>query len=624
MCGIMGYVGKRNALPIVIDGLKKLEYRGYDSAGVALLAENGIFLAKKAGRVAELEQHVQGSAFAKASADKSVSDIPKGNLAIAHTRWATHGKPTDINAHPHSDCKKEIFIVHNGIIENHQELKEALQREGHIFSSETDSEVIAHLIERQLIMENKISLEDAVTEALGHVTGTFGVAVISKKDGQKIVAARRGSPLILGVGDGEYVLASDASAIVGVTKQAVYLHDNELVSVSPDGFHIFNLSKKPLEKNIQTIEWDTESAQKGGFSHFMKKEIFEQPETLKNSLRGRLMEDGFAKLGGLEDVKERFLSSKQISIIACGTSYYAGMLGKYFFEEIAGIPVSVERASEFRYRNPVMGPDYTAIFISQSGETADTIHALREAKKRGALTLGIVNVVGSTLARESDAGVYNHAGPEIGVASTKAFLSQIGVLMLIALFLKKKNGASSTNGLDMVHEFKALPSKMEKILKRDSEIKSLAQKYLSYSNFAFIGRKYQFPVALEGALKLKEIAYRYAEGYAAGELKHGPLALIDGNMPVIALAVKDSIYEKVISNIEEVKARGGKVIAIASESDKRIGAIADDVIFIPESLEMLSPMLSVIPLQLFAYHTAALLGLDVDKPRNLAKSVTVE
>lgn len=612
MCGIMGYVGKRDALPIVIDGLKRLEYRGYDSAGVALWTGNDIFLAKKAGRVADLENFLS-------------LPLRSGVTAIAHTRWATHGKPTDTNAHPHADCKKEIFIVHNGIIENYHELKEALQREGHIFDSETDSEVIAHLVERQFALENKLSLEDAVLGALRHITGTFGVAVISKNDPKKIVAARRGSPLILGVGDGEYVIASDASAIVDTTKHAIYLHDNELVSVSPEGFRIFNLSKKPIEKNIQIIEWDTESAQRGGFPHFMKKEIFEQPETLKNSLRGRLLENGFAKLGGLEDIKDRFLSSKQISIISCGTSYYAGMLGKYYFEEIAGIPVSVERASEFRYRNPVLGADSTTIFISQSGETADTIYALREAKKKGALTLGIVNVVGSTLARESDAGVYNHAGPEIGVASTKAFLSQIGVLMLVSLFLKKKHGLEvDLYGLDMVHEFKALPSKMEKILKRDLEIKSLAKKYLPYSNFAFIGRKYQFPVALEGALKLKEIAYRYAEGYAAGELKHGPLALVDNNMPIVALAVKDSIYEKVVSNIEEVKARGGKVIAIATEGDRRIGTIADDVIFIPESLEMLSPMLSVIPLQLFAYHTAVLLGLDVDKPRNLAKSVTVE
>lgn len=612
----MGYIGKRDALPIVLEGLKRLEYRGYDSAGVVLCDGNNIFIKKTAGKVAVLEN---------ALADFNFS----GNVAIAHTRWATHGKPTDTNAHPHGDCKGEIFVVHNGIIENYLELKEALKREGHAFASETDSEVIAHLIERQFAMDQKINLENAVIETLRHLVGTFGIAVISKKDPEKIVSARRGSPLILGIGENEYIVASDASAIVGVTPHIIYLHDNELAVIKNSEFHIFNLSKKAIQHPVQKIDWDVGSAQKGGFPHFMKKEIFEQPETLKNSLRGRLLDNppaggGFAKLGGLEDVKDRFLSSKQISIIACGTSYYAGMLGKYFFEEIAGIPVSVERASEFRYRNPVIGPDSTAIFISQSGETADTLHALREAKKKGALTLGIVNVVGSTIARESDAGVYNHAGPEIGVASTKAFLSQVGVLMLIAMFLKRKTVSANSAGFDLVHEFKALPSKMEKILKLDSEIKNLAEKYLPYSNFAFVGRKYQFPVALEGALKLKEIAYRYAEGYAAGELKHGPLALIDGKMPVVAIATKSDIYEKVISNLEEVKARGGKIIAVATEGDKRIGAVADDTIFIPESLEILSPLLSVIPLQLFAYHTAALLGLDVDKPRNLAKSVTVE
>lgn len=613
----MGYVGKRNALSIVLDGLKKLEYRGYDSAGVALWTGKDIFVKKTAGRVATLE-------------DSLALNLLSGNSAIAHTRWATHGKPTDANAHPHGDCKNEIFITHNGIIENYQELKEALKREGHVFSSETDSEVVAHLIERQFVLGAKTTLDNAVIEALRHVIGTFGIAVIAKQYPEKIVAARRGSPLILGIGEGEYVVSSDASAVVDITKHAIYLHDNELVSIAQSGFKIFNLSKKNIEREAQKIDWDVGSAQKGGFPHFMKKEIFEQPETLKNSLRGRLFENqpaggGFAKLGGLDDVRDRFLSSKQITIVACGTSYYAGMLGKYYFEEIAGIPVSVERASEFQYRNPVIGPDSTAIFISQSGETADTLNALREAKKKEALTLGVVNVVSSTIARESDAGVYNHAGPEIGVASTKAFLSQVGVLMLIAMFLKNKNAPLENSvGLDIVHEFKALPSKMKKILKHDVGIKALAEKYLPYSNFVYIGRKYQFPVALEGALKLKEIAYRYAEGYAAGELKHGPLALVDNKMPVIAIATKSGIYDKIISNIEEVKARGGKIIAVATEGDKRISTIADDVIYIPETLEILSPMLSVIPLQLFAYYTAALLGLDVDKPRNLAKSVTVE
>lgn len=603
MCGIMGYVGKRNALPIVIDGLKRLEYRGYDSAGVALWTGKEIFLQKNAGKVANLESFLDFNSLS-------------GNMAIAHTRWATHGKPTDANAHPHRDCNGEIFVVHNGIIENYQELKEALLREGHIFRSETDSEVVSHLIERQFAFDKKISLDTALVEALRHVSGTFGIAVISTKDPEKIVAARRGSPVVLGVGDGEYTVASDVSAIVEIAPHAIYLHDNELAIITKLGFKILNFSNKLIERSPEKIDWDVGSAQKGGFQHFMKKEIFEQPETLKNSLRGRLQEDGFSKLGGLEDIKNRFLSSKQVTIVACGTSYYAGMLGKYFFEEIVGIPVSVERASEFQYRNPVIGSDSTAIFISQSGETADTINALREAKRKGALTLGVVNVVGSTIAKESDAGVYNHAGPEIGVASTKAFLSQVGILVLICLFIK--------NRLDIVHELKALPAKIEKIIKKDQEIHFLAQKYSKYEKFAFIGRKYQFPVALEGALKLKEISYRFAEGFAAGEIKHGPIALVDDSMPTIALIPKDSVYEKTFSNIQEIKARDGKVIAIATEGDKKISRITDDVIFIPNSLEMLYPMLSVIPLQLFAYHTAAILGLDVDKPRNLAKSVTVE
>ncbi len=622
----MGYTGKRNALPIVIDGLKHLEYRGYDSAGIVLFKKDDIFIQKKAGRVAELENLIN----VRSSVSDIVSDIV-GNVAIAHTRWATHGRPTDENAHPHGDCKNEIFVAHNGIIENYKEIKQALQREGHVFVSETDSEVVPHLIERQFILDSKIPFENALIESLRHVVGTFGIVAVYKKNPQKIAIARRGSSLILGIGNGENFVASDAAALVSSTKKIVYLHDNEFAILSPNGFKIFNMTKKLLKKPIDTIDWDISGAQKSGFPHFMKKEIFEQPETLRNTLRGRLLEnskhgDGFAKLGGLEDVKENFLSSKQIIIIACGTSYYAGMLGKYYFEEIAKIPVFVERASEFRYRNPVIKPRTTAIFISQSGETADTLHALYEAKKLGALTLGVVNVVGSTIARGCDAGVYNHAGPEIGVASTKAFLSQIAVLMLMALFLKNKNINQKENNkfIDMIHELKAIPFKMEKILQSDGKIEALAKKYLNNSNFSYIGRKYQFPVALEGALKLKEIAYRYSEGYAAGELKHGPLALVDSKMPIIAIATESVIYEKIISNIEEIKARDGSVLAIATEGDKQISNIADDVIFIPKSLEIVTPMLSVVPLQLFAYHTASLLGLDVDKPRNLAKSVTVE
>lgn len=611
----MGYIGKRNALPIIIDGLKKLEYRGYDSAGVALWTGKDIFLAKRSGRVADLENSI-------------ALDSPSGNVAIAHTRWATHGKPTNENAHPHTDCNGEIFVVHNGIIENYQELKEALQREGHIFRSETDSEVISHLIERQFIFDGKLALEDALIETLRHLVGTFGIVVVSKNDPGKIVSARRGSPLILGIGEDEHIVSSDAAAIVGLTKKIIYLHDNDMAVITPRNYSVFNFSKKPLSRKTEIVDWDIGSAQKGGFTHFMKKEIFEQPETLKNSLRGRLFENplaggGFTKLGGLEDVKDRFLSSKQIAIVACGTSYYAGFLGKYYLEEIARIPTSVERASEFRYRNPILNKDTTVIFISQSGETADTLWALREAKPKGALTLGIVNVVGSSIARESDAGVYNHAGPEIGVASTKAFLSQIVVLALISLFLQKRN-LDSNREVEIIHELKAIPAKIERILKNDDHIRSLAKKHISSRHFAYIGRKYQFPVALEGALKLKEISYRFAEGYAAGEMKHGPIALVDDSMPVVALVPQDSVYEKTLSNIQEIKARNGRVIAIATEGDERISSIADDVIFIPQSLEMLSPMLSVIPLQLFAYHTSTLLGLDVDKPRNLAKSVTVE
>jgi len=591
-----------------------LEYRGYDSAGVVLWDGEEIKFEKTAGRVAALE--------------KKISNKPwQGNLAIAHTRWATHGKPSDRNAHPHADCAQKIYVVHNGIVENYLEIREALTREGHVFKSDTDTEVLAHLIERPfLATSGPIALEDAVLDALRHVVGTFGLAVISKDDPQKIVAARRGSPLILGLGDGEYLAASDAAAIVEHTKNVIYLHDNEMALLTPQGLKIFNLSKKTLEKPVDTINWDISAAQKGGFAHFMKKEIFEGPAALENVLRGRLLEkDGVSKLGGLESVRDKLLNVKRILITACGTSYYAGLIGKYYFEEIAKVPASAEYASEFRYSNPVVDESAAVILISQSGETADTLEALREAKKHGALTLGIVNAVGSTIARESDAGIYNHAGPEIGVASTKAFISQLGALMLVALFLGRQRSKIPLNlGEKFVKELKGLPAKMEWILKKDEEIKKLAKKYLKHKNFLYLGRKYQFPVALEGALKLKEISYRHAEGYASGEMKHGPIALIDENFPTIVLATKDMVYEKIISNIEEIKARSGKILAVATEGDDRILKLVDDVIFIPQTLEMLAPILSIIPLQLFAYHTANLLGLDVDKPRNLAKSVTVE
>ena len=614
MCGIVGYVGKKNALPIVMEGLRRLEYRGYDSAGIALLDGGKIKYEKAAGRVAALEERLLRKSW-------------EGKTAIAHTRWATHGKPSDKNAHPHGDCAGNVFIVHNGIIENYGELKEALIREGHAFSSETDSEVLAHLIERSfLVSVDKILLEDAVLEGLRHVIGTFGLAVVSKKDPEKIVAARRGSPIILGMGDGEYLVASDASAVVGITKNVVYLHDNEIAVLTPSRVEVLNLSKKSLAKPVEKIDWKLEDAQKGGFTHFMQKEIFEGPEALENVLRGRLLEEaGTAKLGGLEAVRKKLASAKRILIAACGTSYYAGLIGKYYFEEFAKMPTSVEYASELRYSNPVLDEGTAVILISQSGETADTLEAMREAQKKGAFTLGIVNVVGSTIARESDAGVYNHAGPEIGVASTKAFISQLGALMLISLLLGREKGSvSQAMGEKIIIELKTLPSKMKRVLKKDADIKKLAEKYLEHPNFLYMGRKYQFPVALEGALKLKEISYKYAEGYAAGEMKHGPIALIDENLPLVVLAPSDPVYEKILSNIQEIKARSGKIIAVATEGDERIGRLADDVVYIPHTMEHLAPILSIIPLQLFAYHTANLLGLDVDKPRNLAKSVTVE
>ena len=611
MCGIVGYIGKKNALPIVVNGLKKLEYRGYDSAGVALWDGERVRLEKTIGRVSALESKIMRKPWT-------------GFSAIAHTRWATHGKPSDRNAHPHADCTENIFLVHNGIVENYAELKEALIREGHVFASETDTEVLAHLVERPFLAGNNILLEEAVFEALRHVTGTFGIAAIAKSDPSKIVVARRGSPIILGLGEGEYLVASDAAAIVEYTKNVVYLHDNELAVLTPDNLQIFNLAKKALEKRIDKIDWDVSASQKGGFKHFMKKEIFEEPVSLENVLRGRISEAG-VKLGGLNNLDEKIKNIKRIVISACGTSYYSGLVGKYYFEELVKIPTSVEYASEFRYGNSAVGEEDAVILISQSGETADTLEALREAKKKGALTLGVVNVVGSTISRESDAGVYNHAGPEICVASTKAFISQLGALLLIAMhFSKIRQTAPDAYIEKIIRELKQLPSKISKILKKDEEIRLVAQKYLKYKNFLYLGRKYNFPVALEGALKLKEISYRYAEGYAAGEMKHGPIALIDDKFPIVALAVKDLVYDKVISNIEELKARNGKVLAIATEGDEKISRLADDVIFIPHTMEILSSFLSVIPLQLFAYHTADLLELDVDKPRNLAKSVTVE
>ena len=611
MCGIVGYVGKQNNARLGLEALKRLEYRGYDSSGLAVFDEkkNKIYSAKAVGRISELEKKVPWD------------DIP-GSPLIMHTRWATHGRPSFKNAHPHMDCGGNIYLAHNGIIENYKPLKDKLIKNGHKFRSETDTEVLAHLIEEY---SSGYTLEEAVRRALKLIRGTYGIVVISKNDPNKIVAARMSSPLLLGVGDGEYIIASDPAAVLSHTKKVIYLEDGDIATVSEKGFRIANLNREAQEREEQELEWGLEEAQKGGFPHFMMKEIFEQPESIENSIRGRLIQDeGMAKLGGLEPVRERLRSIDKVRIIACGTAYHAGLVGKYMLEEYAGVPCEVDFASEFRYRKPILDDKTAVVFISQSGETADTLAALHEAKEKGALTLGIVNTVGSSIARDTDAGVYNHAGPEIGVASTKAFTSQLTILALLTLYLGRSRGMSYVFGERIAREIVRLPELSKKILRQNNQIKKIARKYKNFPNFIYLGRKYNYPIALEGALKLKEISYIHAEGLSAGEMKHGHIALIDKKFPVVAIALKDSVYEKMASNIEEIKARGGPIIAVATQGNKRMKQLADDVIYVPKTLEMLSPILAVIPLQLFAYHIGVLKGKDVDKPRNLAKSVTVE
>jgi len=609
MCGIVGYIGKREALPILMDGLKRLEYRGYDSAGFSVANGDRIVTEKAVGKVAELENKI------------NEKDIP-GNLGIAHTRWATHGKPSERNAHPHRDCSKKIFLVHNGIIENYKELKHDLEKAGHKFSSETDTEVLAHLIEEY---SKQVPFEEAVWRTLAHVRGTYGLAIIDRENPQKLIIARNGSPLVLGVMDDGYVIASDVAPIVRYTDRVIYLDDGEMAEVTGQSCKITNFKRKKVKKEISKIDWSVEEAEKKGYPHFMLKEIMEQPEAVENSIRGRLVVgEGMAKLGGLRDVSERLRRLKRLVIVSCGTSYYAGLVGKYMLEEYAGVRTDVEHASEFRYRKPLLDENTAVLAISQSGETADTLAAIREAKNKGAITLGIVNVVGSTIARETDAGVYNHAGPEIGVASTKAFTSQLSILALLTLFLGRQREMSFVMGKRIAEELAEIPKLMKSVLNQADEIKKVAEKYSKYSNFLYLGRKYNYPIAMEGALKIKEISYVHAEGYPFGEMKHGPIALIDKNFPTMAIATKDSVYEKTLSGIQEVKARSGKVIAIATKGDREIQKMVDDVIYIPKTLEMLTPLLSVVPLQLFAYHFAVGKGLDVDKPRNLAKSVTVE
>ena len=616
MCGIVGYVGKKNAVGTVLKNLKLLEYRGYDSAGVAAIDEKGeVYLKKAAGRIHSLEEKIK--------------KYPKSGLAIAHTRWATHGLPSALNAHPHFDCSGKIFVAHNGIIENYEALKSALTAEGHEINSATDTEVLAHLIERQFSLGAK-SLGEAVKGALKNVLGTYGLAVISKDEPGVLVGARHGSPLIIGVGRDEYILASDSSAIVGETKRVIYLNDGEMVVLTPKKRKITNLlngagQKNGLRKKVHTLEWSLEDSQKGGFTHFMAKEIFEAPQVIANAFRGRILaEKGNVKLGGLDSVKDRLAGIKRVMIAACGTSYFAGLVGKYFFEEFGRLPAEAVYASEFRYRPPIMDGKTAVIFISQSGETADTLEALREAKRRGALTLGIINVVGSSIAREVEAGVYNHAGPEIAVASTKSFISQLSVLFLMSVYFGRMNGFSKKEAMALLAEAKNLPDKSRIILDGHAEIKKIARKYADFKNFLFLGRKYSWPVALEGALKMKEISYIHAEGYPTGEMKHGPLAMIDPEFPSVVLALKDSVYVKTLSNIQELKARRGRIIALATEGDKDMAKRADDVIFVPKAVEGLQSILAVIPLQLFAYYVAVFKGLDIDKPRNLAKSVTVE
>ncbi len=610
MCGIVGYIGTKSSAEIIINGLKRLEYRGYDSAGIALV-DSDLHVDRKKGKIADLEKMVDY---------QKLSHYCTG---IGHTRWATHGAPSDRNSHPHTDCKKHIAVVHNGIIENYSCLKEVLLKHGHKFTSDTDTEILAHLIE-DFYKSN--TLLDSVRLALSKVEGTYGIAVISKTEPDKIIAARKGSPLILGIGkDDEMILASDASAIIEHTRKVIYLEDGEVVEIKKNGYKTYDLLKNLVNKEITDIDWEIEAIEKQGFDHFMLKEIFEQPETITNAFRGRkIIESGNAKLDGLRLTNEELNEIKRIIFIACGTSWHAGLIGEYLIEEYARIPVEVEYASEFRYRKPILSKGDLVIVISQSGETADTLAALREAKAKGIKVLGITNIVGSTIARESDGGVYIHAGAEIGVASTKAFTSQITVLILLTILLARRKDMTAEEGRAYLEELRKIPKLVKKILDNSDVVKDIAEIYRDNHNFLYLGRGLQFPVALEGALKLKEISYIHAEGYPAAEMKHGPIALIDEQMPVVFIAIKDEVYSKILSNIQEVRARHGKIIAIASEGDKEIKKYCDHIIYIPRVSKMFYPLLTVIPLQLLAYHIAVLRGENVDQPRNLAKSVTVE
>lgn len=612
MCGIVGYIGDKEAFPILIKGLKWLEYRGYDSAGVALM--NGTMnVYKKKGKVIELEEFALTRNYS-------------GKIGIGHTRWATHGEPNDVNAHPHNSMNNLFTVVHNGIIENYAQLKDDLVKQGYVFKSETDTEVLANLIDYCYNQDDEINAELAVQLALSKVVGAYGIAVLCSNEKNKIVVARKGSPLVVGLGKGEYFIASDAAPISEYTNQVIYLNDEDIAVIQKEGFTLKNVQNNPVSLKISNLDLKIGELDKGEYEHFMLKEIFEQPKTIEETFRGRLRSDySEIVLGGLLNVFPKIKAAERIIIIGCGTSWHAGLIGEYLIEEYAQIPVEVEYASEFRYRKPVIGKKDVVILISQSGETADTLAALQLAKEKGATVLGICNVVGSTLARETDAGVYTHAGIEIGVASTKAFTAQVTVLTMLALKIaREKNTIDPEEYKTLVKELSEIPEKGRVILQSNEKIKEIAAKYKDAVNALYLGRGYLFPVALEGALKLKEISYIHAEGYAAGEMKHGPIALVDDNLPVIVVAPQDEYYEKIVSNIQEVKARKGNVIAIVTEGDKGLKEMVNDTIEIPVSHPALAPLLTVLPLQLFAYHIALMRGCNVDQPRNLAKSVTVE
>ncbi len=610
MCGIVGYIGTRQADDILLAGLKRLEYRGYDSAGIAIV-DGDLKCRKKKGKVSELQE--------------TLSEGLRGSCGIGHTRWATHGVPNDANSHPHVASDGSFALVHNGIIENYVTLRKQLIREGYTFESETDTEALVHLIHA---IRNKtgLSLPDAVREALTHVVGTYGIAVVSSYDPDILIAARKGSPLILGVGEDENFVASDASALIEHTNQVVYLNDGEMVIVRSDSFDVTSIENVHLTKEVHVLEWDIGQLEKGGYDHFMLKEIMQQPDSIRDCLRGRVRLDrGEIRLGGLLEVLNRIKDARRIIIVACGTSWHSGLVGEYLFEEFARIPTEVEYASEFRYRNPILYEDDVVIAISQSGETADTLAAVREAKAKGVLVIGVCNVVGSTIARETDAGVYLHAGPEIGVASTKAYTAQVTVLSLMALSVASQRGTmSQAEIVQTLTELDSIPEKIASVLEKSDKIEELARTYRFATNFLYMGRGSNFPVALEGALKLKEISYVHAEGYPAAEMKHGPIALIDQMMPVVVIAMKDSTYPKIVSNIEEVLARGGHVIAITDHDNRELDDKCEYVIHVPPTFSCLTPLLTVVPLQLLAYHMAVLRGTNVDQPRNLAKSVTVE